>query len=95
MKRAAVLFFTVILALAAAAALAAGDAAKGQELAKTCACHKSKGDLDGKPAADLVAKMQAYKAGQGDNKPMIAMMQKRSDQDIEDLAAYYAGLPKK
>ena len=72
-----------------------GDPAKGGELAKGCACHKSKGDLDGVDAAALTAKMQAYKDGKGDNKAMIAIMKKQSDQDMADLAAYYASLPKK
>ena len=46
MKRIGILFFLLVFGLAALA-MAAGDAAKGGELAKGCACHKSKGDLDG------------------------------------------------
>jgi cytochrome c553 len=95
MKRIAVTFFALVLCGVAAAALAAGDAAKGAELAKGCACHKSKGDLDGQDAAALLKKMEAYKEGQGDNKAMIAIMKKHSDENMADLAAYYASLPKK
>ncbi|MHC1790536.1 c-type cytochrome [Solidesulfovibrio sp.] len=94
MKRIGILFFLLVFGLAALA-MAAGDAAKGGELAKGCACHKSKGDLDGLDVAALTAKMQAYKDGAGANKAMISIMKKQSEQDIADLAAYYAGLPKK
>ena len=95
MKRGAMLFFAAVLALAAGAALAAGDTNRGLELSKNCFCHKAKGDIDGKPAAELLEKMKAYKEGKGGFKPMISVMAKRSDQDIEDLAAYYSGLPRK
>lgn len=95
MKRIAVFFFALVLCGAAAAALAAGDAAKGEQLAKGCACHKSKGDLNGKDVATLTAAMQAFKEGKGDNKAMILIMKKKSDENIADLAAYYAAQPKK
>ena len=95
MKRIGWVLFSVLLCGVAAVAMAAGDAAKGEALAKGCACHKSKGDLDGKDAAALLGKMQAYKDGKGDNKAMIAIMKKQSDQDMADLSAYYASLPKK
>ena len=94
MKRVGIFFFLLVFGLAALA-LAAGDPAKGGELAKGCACHKSKGDLDGVDAAALTAKMQAFKDGKGENKAMISIMKKHSDQDVADLAAYYASLPKK
>ena len=94
MKRIGILLFLLVFGLAALA-LAAGDPAKGGELAKGCACHKSKGDLDGVDAAALTAKMQAFKDGKGENKAMISIMKKQSDQDVADLAAYYASRPKK
>lgn len=94
MKRIGIFLFLLVFGLAALA-LAAGDPAKGGELAKGCACHKSKGDLDGVDAAALTAKMQAFKDGKGENKAMISIMKKQSDQDVADLAAYYAALPKK
>lgn len=95
MKRIGTIFFALVLCAVAAAAFAAGDAAKGESLAKGCACHKSKGDLNGVDAATLTAKMQAFKDGQGDNKAMIAIMKKQSPENIADLAAYYAAQPKK
>ena len=96
MKRVGALIAVAVLCGAAVTAVAAGDAAKGEAVAaKGCACHKSKGDLDGKEAAVLAAKMQAFKDGQGENKAMLSIMKKYEAQDIEDLAAYYASLPKK
>lgn len=95
MKRIAMIFFALVLCGVAAAALAAGDAAKGADLAKGCACHKSKGDLDGQDAAALLQKMQAFKDGKGENKAMVSIMKKQSDENMADLAAYYASLPKK
>lgn len=98
MKRIGVLLLGVLLcgATVGAALAAGGDAAKGGTVAaKGCACHKSKGDLNGREAAMLLGKMQAFKAGQGDNKAMITVMKKYSEQDMADLAAYYASLPKK
>jgi cytochrome c553 len=96
MKRFGALCIAALLCGAAAVAMAAGDAAKGGELAgKGCACHKSKGDLDGRDAAALKAKMSDFQEGKGENKAMIAIMKKHSAQDIDDLAAYYASLPKK
>jgi len=96
MKRiAAFIVAALVCGLTVGAALAAGDAAKGEALAKGCACHKSKGDLNGQAPDMLVSKMQAFKAGQGNNKAMISIMQKHSEADMADLAAYYAAQPKK
>ncbi len=95
MKRIGILFFTALFCVVAVAALAAGDVAKGEALSKGCACHRSRGDLNGQDVATLTAKMQAFKEGKGANKAMIAIMQKHSEADIADLSAYYASLPKK
>ena len=43
----------------------------------------------------MTAKMQAFKDGKGEKKAMVAIMKKQSDENIADLAAYYASLPKK
>lgn len=89
-------FLVAAILCGAVAAMAAGDAAKGGELAaKGCACHKSKADLNGRDAAALLVKMQAFKAGQGTNKAMISIMKKYETPDMENLAAYYASLPTK
>lgn len=72
----------------------AQDPDKGQKLALRCTCHKSRGDLEGMAQKDFVAKMQAYKAGEG-NKGMVRIAQKLEDSEVADLAAYYASQPKK
>ncbi len=77
--------------LCASALAQGGNAQTGEALAKRmCSCHNTKKDLDGKPEADLVKKMKAYKAGQGEPKMMITLAGKLSDQDILDSSAYYA-----
>lgn len=94
MKRWAILFAACTLILAGTAVMAAGDAAQGEIKAKGCTCHKKRGDLDGMDPAAFVKKMQDYQAGNG-NKGMVMMAKKLSAGDIDNLAAYYAGLPKK
>ena len=89
------------LALGTASAWAAGNPAAGKELAtKQCAtCHGADGGgtakapaLKGRKADYLVAQLSAYKSGARKN-PMMEMMAKRlSDQDMADVAAYFAGL---
>lgn len=77
--------------LAAVAMAQGGNVENGAAVAKKmCSCHNSKKDLDGKPAADLVKKMQNYKAGKGEPKMMVTLAAKLSDQEILDSAAYYA-----
>jgi cytochrome c553 len=97
MKRIGLLVVAILVCgLSVVAALAAGDAAKGEAVAaKGCACHKSKADLNGKDAAMLLGKMKAFQEGQGENKAMISIMKKYTEQDMADLSAYYASLPKK
>lgn len=92
------------LLLAVGVAQAGGDAAKGQELAADCAgCHgdDGKGDADipgiaGLDPAEHVKMLQGYKSG--DIADESGMMQdyviELSDQDMADLAAYYATLGK-
>ncbi|QKI88775.1 c-type cytochrome [Thiomicrorhabdus xiamenensis] len=97
-----------VIALAAAglvsfgAAAQAGDAAAGQASYATCAgCHGGAGEggvgpkLAGQNAADIVAKLQKYKAGEQVG-PMTSMMAPMaaglSDADMENIAAYVSGL---
>ena len=80
------------------AAQAAGDAKAGE--AKACAaCHGDKGQgvapnpaLAGTPAADLVKMLKDYKSGAKANPIMAALAGSLSDQDMEDLSAFYASL---
>lgn len=92
-----------IAALAfAGAAPAAGNAEAGkQKAAQVCAaCHGPEGN---KPAAPenpilagqhydyLVKALQDYKSGKRDNAIMKGFAASLSQQDIEDLAAWFAG----
>jgi cytochrome c553 len=84
---------------AAGNAQAAGDAAAGKAKAvATCkSCHGEKGEavaknpkLAGKTEADMFKAMKDYKSGAKPNPIMKTMMAKLSDQEMENLAAYYA-----
>lgn len=96
----------VIAALLAAPlmAQAQGDAEAGENKAGVCAsCHGMNGigiapmypNLAGQKAMYLEVAIKAYRDGQrsGGNAAMMApMVANLSDQDIADLAAYYANL---
>ena len=81
---------------------AGGDPAKGQELSVDCAdCHgeDGKGDEDNPPIAGLdetehLNMLKAYKSGERTDEEEIMLMftEELSDQDMADLAAYYATL---
>ncbi|HYP68257.1 MAG TPA: c-type cytochrome [Thiobacillaceae bacterium] len=79
----------------------AGDASAGQAKAEECAnCHgeDGKGDSDNPPIAgmaeaDFIKVLKDYKSGaRTKNKAMIKASAKLSDDDIANLAAYYATL---
>ncbi|MBR9858781.1 MAG: c-type cytochrome [Oceanisphaera sp.] len=89
------------LALLSAPAFAAGDAEAGKAKAAVCAaCHGAEGisaveiypNLAGQKAAYIVSQLKAFKAGERNNAIMAPMAMPLSDQDMEDLAAYYASL---
>jgi cytochrome c553 len=92
-----------ILMLAAGGVQAGGDAARGAELATDCAdCHGDDGlgDEDspaiaGMDAAAHVKELQAFKSGErvDEDEMMFDYVEELSDQDMADLAAYYATLP--
>jgi cytochrome c553 len=95
-----------LLALAAAlpaTAMAGGDPAAGKMKAFTCmGCHGIPGynsvyptykvpKLGGQHEQYLVSALQAYKGGQRSHHPtMQAQAQSLSDQDIQDIAAFFA-----
>jgi cytochrome c553 len=89
-----------ILLLAAGGVQAGGDAARGAELATDCAdCHGAdgKGDEDmpalaGMDAAEHAQKLADYKSGALEGE-MADYVGDLSEQDMADLAAYYATLP--
>ena len=92
-----------ILMLAAGSVQAGGDAAKGQELAVDCAdCHgdDGMGDEDiptiaGMDAAEHAKALADFKSGarEDEEENMIDSVADLSEQDMADLAAYYATLP--
>jgi cytochrome c553 len=95
----------MILVLAvglAPAAFAKGDAARGQQKAKVCeACHGVDGQAKGFPQyprlagqhADYIThSLRAYKSGDRTNPIMGGIVSTLSDQDMEDLAAWFSSL---
>ncbi len=105
MKRLATLLsFGAILALVSVPVLADGNAANGKQKAATCfACHGEDGNavdpqyprLAGQYNKYLQFALHEYKDGKRSNPIMKGMASTLSDQDIEDIAAYFAGLPTK
>jgi len=80
-------------------AQAAGDIDAGQAKSGSCAsCHGEKGNsmlplfpkLAGQNEGYLVKQMQAFKDGSRNNSSMNAMVSGLSDQDIQDIAAFYS-----
>lgn len=91
------------LMLLAGSALAGGDPARGAELSDECAnCHgdDGKGDDDfpaiaGQDAAILVTFLKAFKSGArtSEDDVMQEYTADLTDQDMADVAAYFASLP--
>ena len=97
------------LSLALCSALAAtpvtalaGDAEAGKTKAATCeACHGADGKgtnpmypvLAGQYEDYLVHSLRAYRDGTRKNAIMAGLAAPLTDEDIEDLAAYYASMP--
>jgi cbb3-type cytochrome c oxidase subunit III len=79
----------------------AGDKAAGEQKSANCiGCHGSKSEgsmqtpsLAAQQSAYLVTQLKAFKAGSRTNPMMQPMAANLSDTDIEDLAAYFSGLP--
>ena len=84
---------------------AAGNAEAGAAQAATCAaCHGQDGataidpsypNLAGQGAKYLHRQLQMFQSGERDVPLMTAQLIGKSDQDLQDLAAYYASLPAK
>lgn len=79
--------------------MAAGDAAAGKEKSSACVgCHGMNGksnnpqypNLAGQKAPYLEKAIKAYKSGERKDAMMSSFASALSDQDIADLAAYYA-----
>ena len=101
MKR-TILSTVMLLGLSPLAAMAAGDAAAGKTKAFTClGCHGIPDynnvypsyhvpKLGGQHAQYLVSALQAYRSGQRAHSTMQAQATSLSDQDMEDIAAWFA-----
>jgi cytochrome c553 len=101
------LMFALMFVLLSAAgfAQAGGDPARGQELSVDCVdCHGENGlgDEEVPPIAGLeeafqIEQLQAFKSGErtDEEESMLMYTEDLSDQDMADLAAYYATLPGK
>ncbi len=92
----------LMCAVSAAPAFAAGSAEAGKAKAVTCgACHGANGQsanpewpsLAGQHTSYLYAQLQAYKSGDRVNVLMSSQAMGLEDQDMQDLAAYFAAQP--
>ena len=91
-----------ITLLAISVAHAAGDPAAGKAKAAACAaCHGANGQgvppnpaLTGRTEDEMLQAMKDYKSGKRANAVMKGMTAALSDQDMANLAAYYASLKK-
>lgn len=88
-------------ALLSAPAFAAGNADAGKAKSAVCAaCHGAEGvsaldiypNLAGQKEAYLASQLQHFRDGERENAIMAPMAKPLSDDDIADLAAYYANL---
>lgn len=83
-----------------AAAQVEGDRAEGKRLAGQCrTCHGLEGlsrlpvapNIGGEPAAYIRAQLTAFRDGTRENEMMTIVAKSLTDQQIADLAAWYAG----
>ncbi|MFA6230323.1 MAG: cytochrome c [Rhodanobacter sp.] len=96
--------FGAVLAFASTQVLANGNIENGKQKAATCfACHGTDGNavdpqyprLAGQYNLYLQQALHEYKDGQRSNPIMKGMVATLSDQDVEDVAAYFSSLPSK
>ena len=87
----------------AAATHAAGDVQAGKAKAAACTgCHGANGEgvapnppLTGRTEEEIVQALKDYKSGKRVNATMKMMAGTIKDQDVDNVAAYYASLKKK
>ncbi len=93
--------FSILVLLLITAMSHAGDAEAGKAKSMTCAaCHGGTGispvgiypNLAGQKEEYLVAQITAYRDGTRENAQMSPMVSGLSDEDVANLAAYYASL---
>jgi cytochrome c553 len=96
--------FCALSLVASARLLAAGDPARGKELSYTClGCHGiedyknvyptySVPRLMGQHASYIVAALREYRSGERSHGTMHAQASSLSDQDMQDIAAFFADI---
>ena len=98
----AVLGIVVAVALWCGPALAGGDPVEGAKVAERCqACHGPDGNspsplfprLAGQYADYLLKTLEDYRSGERENAVMKAFAMQMSDQEMEDVSAFYASQP--
>lgn len=98
-RQSVVLAATVLLFSLFSVHAFAGDASRGQEISQTCvACHGADGNsanaewpkLAGQGERYIYEQLQAYQSGERENALMAQQVADLSEQDMKDLAAYYA-----
>ena len=99
MKKLNLLFVTIAALLLSTPTWAKGNASAGEEKSATCqACHGADGNgimpmyprLAGQYEDYMVNALKAYQSGKRTNPLMVPMVATLSEQDKEDLAAYFA-----
>ena len=97
----AVMFVTAVF-FCAGIAQAAGDAERGKRLARECfACHGAEGNspspinpkIGGQHERYLLLSLKQYRDGAREHSLMRGSVLGKTDQELEDIAAYYAAQP--
>jgi cytochrome c553 len=101
MKRQILTVLSTVALAATANVATAGDVAAGKAKSAMCAgCHGADGisvvptypNLAGQKEAYIITTLKGFRDGTRKNATMNPMAKPLSDADIENLAAYYAGL---
>ncbi len=99
MKR--LILMLVVQVVFTASAIAGGNAAAGKEKSQACvACHGESGmsavaafpNIAGQYEDYIYVALTSYKSGSRNNAIMSGIVAALNEQDMKDLAAYYAGL---
>lgn len=99
MRKSLILLSAIVAAMFTQVTLAQGDPEAGQAKSALCAtCHGSDGNSElainpkiaGQNARYIIKQLRDYKSGARPGPIMAAMVINLSDEDMEDLAAYYA-----
>ncbi|ORU90904.1 MAG: cytochrome C, partial [Cycloclasticus sp. symbiont of Poecilosclerida sp. M] len=99
MKQLIKLVFAISACLVSVTAVAGGNIDAGKEKTTTCvACHGADGvsaspmfpSIAGQHADYIVHALKGYKTGKRNNPVMQGMASALSEQDMADIAAYYA-----